>query len=327
MSSRRAFDPIATVEAAYDTNPDFESWARGVVESTVPYLDAGLGVVGFTVRASEPGSIIEVGAGALSDDMLQVVHQMTRNVGPAHSLLFRPLVGTVSALLPGFKADAGPEDFNEVRTKWWDPFGVRDSLGVIAQADSDLLFVITAPLPRILKLTHERKRQLECCATHIGAALRLRRVPAQEHAVVRPDGVVEHAVGLAKEKRALEALRRRAIEIDRARTKLRRRDPDEALSLWKGLLEGEWSLVERFERDGRRYYIACENPVDGQGPRSLTRRERQVVELVSRGHTNKLAAYTLGVSESAISLHLSRALKKLGLRTRIELVQVAGKGE
>jgi DNA-binding CsgD family transcriptional regulator len=324
----RVTDPLATIEAAYDMNPDFESWARGVLESSVQDLDAGLGVVGFTVRISEPGSTLEFGAGALSEGMFHAVHEMTRALESNHSLLFRPGVATVSERLPALTEDhPSTQELAEVKSKFWDPFDVKDAIGVIAQADADRLFVITAPLPRIVKLTAKRRRRLERCAVHIGTALRLRRTPVTEQAIVRPDGVIDHAEGRAKEKPALEALRRRAIEIDRARTKLRRRDPEAALSLWKGLLDGEWSLIERFERDGRRYYVACENTPDGRGPRSLTQRERQVVELAARGHTNKLAAYTLGLSEASTSLHLTSALKKLGVRTRAELAILVSAAE
>jgi DNA-binding CsgD family transcriptional regulator len=324
----RVMDPLATIEAAYDMNPDFETWARGVLESSVPELDAGLGVVGMTVRMSEPGSLLQFGAGAISDAAFQIVHEMTRAAGPSHSVLFRPGVGTVSELLPAFTVDhPSTPELAQTKSKFWDPFGVKDAIGVIAQADADRLFVLTAPQPRVLKLDATRRRRLERCAAHIGTALRLRRNPLSEQAIVRPDGVVDHAEGRAKEKPALEALRRRAIEIDRARTQLRRRDPEAALSLWKGMLEGEWSLIERFERDGRRYYVACENTPDGRGPRSLTKRERQVVELAARGHTNKLAAYTLGLSEASTSLHLTSALKKLGIRTRAELAILVGAGQ
>jgi DNA-binding CsgD family transcriptional regulator len=321
MLSRRDADPIAAVEAAYHADEDFEAWARGVVESVVPELDAGLGVVGLVVRASRPGSTLEVGAGALSEHMLEAVHQMTMEMPKSlHSLFFHPSVGTVSEILPRFMMRGSvSSDLEQVRSRWWDPFGVRDAIGVVAQADADRLFVITVPLPRITKLTIERRKRLARTAAHIGAGLRLRREPARQRAVIRPDGVVEHAEGRAKERGALDGLRRRAVEIDRSRSSLRRRDPEAALSLWKGLLDGEWSLVERFERDGRRYYVACENPLDGRGPRSLTPRERQVVELASRGLSNKLAAYTLGLSEASTSLHLNNALKKVGVRTRAEL--------
>jgi DNA-binding CsgD family transcriptional regulator len=252
---------------------------------------------------------------------------MTRTLEPKdHSLLFcSGAVGTISERLPGFTMDPpSTPKFAETKRIFWDPFGVKDAIGVIAQADADRLFVITAPLPRVVKLAPERRRWLERYAAHIGTALRLRRSPLVERAFVRPDGVIDHAEGRAKEKSALEALRRRAIEIDRARTKLRRQDPEKALSLWKGLLDGEWSLIERFERDGRRYYVACENAPDGRGPRSLTKRERQVVELAARGYTNKLAAYSLGLAEASTSLYLTSALKKLGVRTRAELAIIVG---
>jgi hypothetical protein len=37
--------------------------------------------------------------------------------------------------------------FAETKRIFGDPFGVKDAIGVVAQADADRLFVITAPLP------------------------------------------------------------------------------------------------------------------------------------------------------------------------------------
>jgi len=53
----------------------------------------------------------------------------------------------------------------------------------------------------------------------------------------------------------------------------------------------------------------------------LTLRERQVVGFASLGHSNKLIAYELGLKPSTIATHLSAAAKKLGLRSRLELIQ------
>jgi DNA-binding CsgD family transcriptional regulator len=325
MPSPRRVDPIATVEAAYETTDDFKSWARGVLETTLPDLDRGFGVIACVIRASTPGSNLEVGAGPVPEGLIEASRAMTYGLSMSdHSLMYRPQVSTMSEMIPGFGSSRSAAPGLQGAWDLWNKFGCRDAIGVVAQADGDNMFVIGALSPRTVKLTPDRRKRLTYCAAHVGAAMRLRRAPMNANAVVRPDGVVEHAEGRAKEKGALEALRRRATEIDRARSNLRRRDPEAALSMWKALLDGEWSLVERFERDGRRYYIACENPVDGRGPRSLTERERQVVELACRGNTNKVAAYTLGLSEAATSVHLKRAMQKLGVRSRAELAVVAG---
>jgi DNA-binding NarL/FixJ family response regulator len=55
----------------------------------------------------------------------------------------------------------------------------------------------------------------------------------------------------------------------------------------------------------------------------LSRRERQVLQLVARGHTNKEAALRLGVSVKTIETHRARLSEKLGLRGRAELYRFA----
>ena len=53
---------------------------------------------------------------------------------------------------------------------------------------------------------------------------------------------------------------------------------------------------------------------------SLTPREREVLEHMLRGATNKDIAATLGRSLKTVELHVSHVLKKLGLPTRIQLL-------
>jgi DNA-binding NarL/FixJ family response regulator len=55
-------------------------------------------------------------------------------------------------------------------------------------------------------------------------------------------------------------------------------------------------------------------------PRALTERERVIAHLAALGKTNKLIAYELGLSPSTVATHLATALRKLGLRSRTQLV-------
>lgn len=57
--------------------------------------------------------------------------------------------------------------------------------------------------------------------------------------------------------------------------------------------------------------------------RPLSGRERDVVRLLSEGHTNKSIAERLGVSVKTIETYRSRLVKKLGLRTRAEFYRFA----
>lgn len=55
---------------------------------------------------------------------------------------------------------------------------------------------------------------------------------------------------------------------------------------------------------------------------SLTRRERQVFELVAKGRANKVIAHELSVSERTVEVHRSQAMKKLGARNLADLVRM-----
>jgi DNA-binding NarL/FixJ family response regulator len=39
------------------------------------------------------------------------------------------------------------------------------------------------------------------------------------------------------------------------------------------------------------------------------------------GQSNKVIAYSLGLGSSTVATHLARAMRKLGVRNRVELVQ------
>ncbi|CAN5534182.1 response regulator transcription factor [soil metagenome] len=63
---------------------------------------------------------------------------------------------------------------------------------------------------------------------------------------------------------------------------------------------------------------------DGVGHNDeLTPREQEVVKLVAEAHTNKEIAEILHLSEKTVENHRSNAMKKLGMRDRVELVRYA----
>ena len=56
---------------------------------------------------------------------------------------------------------------------------------------------------------------------------------------------------------------------------------------------------------------------------SLTERERQVLEHLARGESNKAIARTLDISHDTVKLHVRHILSKLGLSSRVEAAVMA----
>ncbi|HME74396.1 MAG TPA: LuxR C-terminal-related transcriptional regulator [Mycobacterium sp.] len=59
---------------------------------------------------------------------------------------------------------------------------------------------------------------------------------------------------------------------------------------------------------------------NGSEPQSLTEGERRVVYLFADGHTDKSAAKALGISVNTVGTHLRSAYSKLGVQSRVQLV-------
>jgi DNA-binding NarL/FixJ family response regulator len=55
----------------------------------------------------------------------------------------------------------------------------------------------------------------------------------------------------------------------------------------------------------------------------LTSRERQVLELLSDGHTMRQIATRLGISPRTVETHVAKVYRKLGVRTRVQAVSRA----
>ena len=56
---------------------------------------------------------------------------------------------------------------------------------------------------------------------------------------------------------------------------------------------------------------------------TLTSREREVFELVTKGRLNKQIAGDLGIAEKTVKIHRGRMMRKMKVRTLAELVQLA----
>jgi DNA-binding CsgD family transcriptional regulator len=64
-----------------------------------------------------------------------------------------------------------------------------------------------------------------------------------------------------------------------------------------------------------------QRPAGGQRP--LTKREREVLQLISEGHSNKQGALRMRISPRTFESHRAEAMRKLGARNTAELVRTA----
>jgi two-component system nitrate/nitrite response regulator NarL len=52
--------------------------------------------------------------------------------------------------------------------------------------------------------------------------------------------------------------------------------------------------------------------------KSLTEREREILQHLAHGKSNKAIAHALGISHDTVKLHVRHILSKLGMRSRVE---------
>lgn len=98
-------------------------------------------------------------------------------------------------------------------------------------------------------------------------------------------------------------------------------DRDEALAIWWGVLEGRWQLVDEHDHAGRRYVLARQVPWGIERVPRLTRRQAQVAALAADGHSDKGIAFLLGLQRSTVASHLTEALDRLELPSRVALAR------
>ncbi len=86
--------------------------------------------------------------------------------------------------------------------------------------------------------------------------------------------------------------------------------------VWQVLIKGDGSAVQLFRAPVQINFL--EKPV--QELEGLTVREREMIELVIQGYTNRYISQHLCVSEGTVKKTLHNAYAKLQISSRIELI-------
>lgn len=314
-----ALDLIGAIEIAYERSSDEQTWLDAITRTVAPAFGGAEGaatsfVFDLTGDTLHIGTTSAIGKSASKREDYVRHNRAGQDYGPLRRA-YECDIYTLLSRVYGPEAAKGAMQAAGIDGD--------DSLGLRANASPTSGIMLT----RYLRGPHRvRDRELWTrFAAHLGAALRLRRLeaapsPDSARAVLLPNGRLED--GDDETIAAKASLSSAAKAIDRARGKLRRLDPESATALWRTMVRGEWSLVDWYDHDGKRFLLAQENKIPSRSKKALTVREEQVVACAAMGHSNKLIAYDLGISIGSVSVLLGRAARKLGVSSRVALVRV-----
>ncbi|MFN0252991.1 MAG: response regulator transcription factor [Kofleriaceae bacterium] len=327
-------DPIRVVHAAYQWEPDERAWLQGLLDTCHGY-DVGAGVVGYLVRSGAKTEVTSV-LGTTSDADTRAIHDVVSSFTPtlARQVLaptefvgnaaFR--LGRIARALTGDLATTARTSIDRMPTMWALISGDVTSRALLLCFPRH-----TASAPGDA-FPHADSRTLGLAGAHISAALRLRdlALPSPDdddtEAVLTPTGKVLHATGAAATERGRESLTRSVLASARARRTSRTAAPAEALREWTSLVQGHWTILETVERDGKRLVLARRNRLRSPDLLALTADERDVAWLAALGHSYKYIGYELGLPIGTVSGRLRRAMRKLRVKSRVELLQRLGPG-
>jgi len=312
----RASDPLAIVEAGYDLHVDDAEWVARITEAVSRELVGPLGTVGYHFqRERELRYVLSAISVARGDAALALsTTKVVRGLPFDDLARFYGRQGITTTQescrvsLPLQAADDGIVDF----------------CGVVI-GDGATGVAIGAPLPDVAALGTSARRRWRSVSAHLSAVFRLRagllrRRTQSEEALLTPGGRLLHATGRVAGSRTAQCmLREAALSMEKARGPLRRQDPHRALDLWRELVAGRWTIIDRFESCGRRLLVAHENAPEAARLRELSPPQHTIVRKLLDGRAAAGIALELGMTPSTVSQHIHYALRKLRLRSVSEL--------
>ncbi len=323
MRTRATLTPI--LERMYAPEIDEQAWLAGIRSAAEAAVEGQAFVQCYTAELTPDGRVTfgNIAGEEWANELMLRCHQAVADPNAVRKLY-------EALYLSGPIASAA----RAIRLSEVDSLREAFQLGTQMSGLTDVTSAVgTDPGGRICVLAFGRRggrlpisirTVLSRISGHLASANRLRGRPEEDvEAVLDPNGKLLHARDGKLADAHGPSLRQAALAIDRAR-RMGPADPERGLAAWKAMVEGRWTLVERFESDGRRIFLGRPNAPSTRKLRALTEGERKIVAMAVLCHPAKLIAYELGLAESTVSEQLASALEKLGVRTRAELVEVHG---
>lgn len=99
------------------------------------------------------------------------------------------------------------------------------------------------------------------------------------------------------------------------------RSCEDARAVRRAFVAGELKIIDRFAMDAGGCLLARRRS-PSEGRVALTEHEAQVLESVVSGCGNKQCAVEIGLAVPTVAFHLARAMAKVGVGSRVELVRL-----
>ncbi len=301
-----AADHIA--DAAYRFDVDDDAWVHGVLDACVAVLDDGgrNGLVAFFVDAR--GASLCSSRAAPDDARCHRARDWLQQAAVRDQL--------------GALGGAGVVNGGAAAGALVPPPGVAEMVYAAAGERQGPALLLVSPRGDAAQLTAKQSALWSRAAACITAGLHLR----QHLAVGAPTDDAEAVPSSRRPRASLRCALQVSERGGATAGPLDRRSPEQARSLWSAVVAGQWALIDRFDADGKRYLVARRSASAAAARSPLSAREYQIAAMVAAGQSNKVISYELGLAASTVATHLSSAMHKLGVTSRVELVQLFGPG-
>lgn len=321
------------IEACYQRRDTFPEWAGGVMAQAVKLHGRTVGFGAYNYRLRQDGAveIIQLFANRGSDlahDPLLGPRAFIEfvNASPQRDVIVPATFGSADALL--LLSDLPVVLARRLRQQL--PLRADDSMCMRGYYDAEGFHLCVLGANRFA-LSDRRRSFLEGLSRHVAAGYRVQRALAALAAddddvvlaVASAGGGLLHATGRFRRRDIAQTFIDQVKRKERARCRRIRQSPEETAHLWQAFIDGEYSLVDSVDSDGRRMILAVRNQTRATG---LTAQERRVVAAVAGGGGNKAVAGELGISASTVAVHLHSAMRKLGFQNRQSLVACLERG-
>ncbi len=297
---------LALVEAAWRLRASSTEWLRGLLDA---FVDA------------VPDAISPAAAEVLTEPDRLTVKEVVARTPREAALVARTIEAAPAGSIGEVERVLGPGPrayrlaaIHDVRRGHVGPvlaqLRAKDFLTLRTLLADGRTIDVTAAVPTARRLHPAEEQAWQEVAAHLDAAYRLRCAgftaePDQADVILADDGQVLGG-GRVPDEGEREALARAVVDLRGA------------------VVDGAWSIVEHVDRDGKRLYLAVENPPAGRHLRRLTDRERVVVDALATDATLKAVAARLAIDEASLSRLARSAFQRLGVRSRGELVLLFG---